>query len=38
LTGVDLPTIPADFLDGGTIPATAAADLSSLVQEVLAAF
>jgi hypothetical protein len=35
LAGVDLPIIPTDFLDGSTIPATAAADLSSLVQDVI---
>ena len=37
LADVTLPTIPADFLDGSTIPAAAAADLSSLVQEVVTA-
>jgi hypothetical protein len=35
LTGVTLPIIPDDFLDGSTIPAAAAADLSSLVQDVI---
>ena len=38
LADVTLPTIPDDFLDGSTIPATAATDLSSLVQDLLAAF
>jgi hypothetical protein len=37
LSDVTLPTIPADFLDGSTIPA-AAADLSSLWQDFAAAF
>jgi hypothetical protein len=37
LTDVTLPVIPADFLDGSTIPA-AATDLSSLWQDLVAAF
>ena len=40
LADVTLPIIPADFLDGSTIPAaaTAATDLSSLWQDLVAAF
>jgi len=37
LTDVTFPVIPTDFLDGSTIPAAAAADLSSLVQDVVSA-
>jgi hypothetical protein len=37
LADVTLPVIPADFLDGSTIPA-AATDLSSLWQDLVAAF
>jgi hypothetical protein len=37
LADVTLPVIPADFLDGSTIPA-AAADVSSLWQDLVAAF
>lgn len=35
LADVTLPTIPADLLDSGTAAATAAADLSSLVQDLV---
>jgi len=38
LADVTLPTIPVDFLDGGTSAATAATDLSSLWQDLIAAF
>jgi hypothetical protein len=38
LSDLTLPTIPADFLDGGASAATAATDLSSLVNDLLAAF
>jgi hypothetical protein len=38
LADVTLPTIPTDFLDSGTAAATTAADLSTWVQDLLAAF
>jgi hypothetical protein len=38
LADVTLPTIPTDFLDAGSGAATAAADLSTWVQDLLAAF
>ena len=37
LTGVTLPVIPDDFLDAGAASSAAAADLSSLVQDVVSA-
>jgi len=38
LADVTLPTIPTDLLDGGASAATVAADLSTWVQDLLAAF
>lgn len=38
LTGITLPTIPAEVLDSGTAAASAAGDLSTLVQDILSAF
>ena len=38
LAGVDLPIIPADFLDSGAGAASAATDLSALVQDFVSLF